>query len=247
MKKLLFGILICMVGMNMVSAANYEVKELIPSSVITSIHTSNFLYKDFYYDPETESIVFASIKNLTDNVRPIQFSIGLFDENKKNIGTIFFCEDSILADEIKAFDIKVSSYLGKEKEAEEIKYISLLGDNATCRKEGKDDYIGKKVEEIGYGKKSLLDTDSWLFVNIIVIVFIILIAGFLYRFLFTNRYDNMNGRDVRKDYEKYQEGKVKEKEELEEQEKQNPVIVQSRDVAPKKEMKEEDDIRNLYR
>ena len=82
-----------------VNAANYEVKELIPVNVETSVFTDHFSYSGFYYnDNEMEDkslknnfIIFKGIRNITKEDRPVTVTIGLFDKDEKNIGTINYC------------------------------------------------------------------------------------------------------------------------------------------------------------
>ena len=101
MKRIIMFItilVITLVSQN-VYAANYNIKELIPVNAHTTIGTNNFRYIDFYYnDNEMEAdglknnfIIFSKIKNVSDEKRAVTVSIGLFDKDKKNIGTINYC------------------------------------------------------------------------------------------------------------------------------------------------------------
>ena len=98
MKRIIMFItilVITLVSQN-VYATNYNIKELIPVNAHTTIGTNNFRYIDFYYnDNEMEAdglknnfIIFSKIKNVSDEKRAVTVSIGLFDKDKKNIGSL---------------------------------------------------------------------------------------------------------------------------------------------------------------
>ena len=90
MKKILLLVLLTLLLSPINSnAANYNLNELIPNNTETTIVTDNFSYKDFYYN--NGAITFKGIKNLTNEEKPLSFSIALFNAEKKNIGTIYYC------------------------------------------------------------------------------------------------------------------------------------------------------------
>ena len=185
-----------------VYAANYEIRELIPVDTKTTIVTKNFSYRDFSYS--NGSINFTSIKNLTDEKKKISISIGLFNENKKNIGTINYCDSTLDSKQEKSHKIEVTNkYLGKDYEIKDIKYISVLGDNIKCRTTGYDEFIGQTVQEIGMAKNKTLDSKTELLIKILSIVFGVLFILFIYKLLFTKSYQNFDGSDIRQGYKKY--------------------------------------------
>lgn len=206
MKKIIsILILLLFILSKNVYAANYELKELIPEKIETTIVTNNFSYRKFSYNGEGY-INFKSIKNLREEELPISISIGLFDKDKKNIGTINYCskENLLAAKEEKGFSIPITKeYLGDGFKIKEIKYIAVLDDNITCKTEGKDYYIGQTVERIGEAKNTTFDSHETLFFTVIGIVGGVLLLLFLYSFMFTNSYENMDGEDVRIGYKKY--------------------------------------------
>lgn len=228
-KLLLLGILLfSIIDTN---AANYVLKELIPLNIETTIVTDNFSYKNFYYNGKG-MVIFQSIKNISKKDLPISISIGLFDDNKKNIGTINYCqkEDILLSKEEKSYVIQITNdQLAKEKTIDNIHYISILKDNINCRTTGSEDYVGQKVEDIGKIKDREIKSDTKLFLRIIGILATILGIVLLYRFMFTNSFKNFNGDDLRKDYKKYNK---KLAEEREEKLKKNPP--KEKEVEPKK-------------
>jgi len=211
MKKISIIILILLMTIIPVKAANYTLKELIPINIKTTIVTDNFSYKNFSYNVNTEGdktknhiITFSGIKNLTDEAKPISISIALFDKNQKNIGTINYCTDNLNAKEEKVYEIPVSkSDLAKENTVNDIKYIAVLSDNINCRTDGTLDYIGQTVEEIGIKKNTTVDDDTKLLIKVLAGVFAVVLIIFLYEFVFTNYYTNFDGEEIRTDYKKY--------------------------------------------
>lgn len=216
MKKKLLLLLIGIVGLLVlpVKAANYEIRELIPVNIETTIVTNVFSYRSFYFsgertDQDYGNIVFKSIKNISDEERPISISIALFDENKKNIGTINYCskdDSSAVAKTIKSkeeigYSIEVTKdYLEDGKYVKDIKYISILSDNLNCRSTGSDEFYGQTVEEIGQPKNTGLSDSAKFTVKIMTVVVVILVILFLYKYLFTTAYQNVDGEDVRNGY-----------------------------------------------
>ncbi len=213
-KLLLIGILLLLTIPN-VEAANYELKELIPINIETTIVTNHFSYRDFYYNGKG-IILFKSIKNISNKDLPITISIGLFDENKKNIGMINYCtaEERLSSKEEKSYVITITNeQLSKEKAIDDIHYISILDENINCRITGADDYIGQKVEDIGKIRSNSITSDTRFFIKIIEVLFSVIGVIFLYRFMFTKSFVNMNGEEIRKDYDKYNKELSKEREE----------------------------------
>ncbi len=219
MKKSLLLITIIILGAFIsVNAANYKIKELIPINIETTIVTNHFSYKSFKYDDNREAgdtlhnnaIVFSGIKNLTDEEKPITISIGLFNENKKNIGTIHYCSSkdenpkNLASKEEIPFRIDIDKkYLKEGTTVKDIKYIAVISDNINCHTGGSDEFIGQTVEEIGMFKNTSIDDDSKLFIYIMLGVGGLLLLLFLWRFVFTTYYDNMDGNDVRQGYKQY--------------------------------------------
>lgn len=206
MKKIIsILILLLFILSKNVYAANYELKELIPTKIETTIVTNNFSYRKFSYNGEGY-INFKSIKNLRNEELAISISIGLFDKNKKNIGTINYCSDDnrLAGKEERGFSIAITKdYLGDGKNVKDIKYIAVLDDNITCKREGRDYYIGQTVDQIGEQKNTTFDSQETLFFTVIAIVGGVVLFLFLYSFMFTNAYENMDGDDVRIGYKKY--------------------------------------------
>ena len=231
MKKKLLLLILLIIGVTIpVKAANYTLKELIPVNIETTIVTNHFSYKSFKYDDNHEAgdtlhdnaIVFTGIKNLTDEEKPITISIGLFDENKKNIGTIHHCtnkEDEeqetlmLASKEEIAYKIPIEKkYLKEGTTVRDIKYIAVLSDNINCHTGGSDEYLGQTVEEIGMFKNTSIDDDSKMFIYIMLGVGALVLLLFLWRFVFTTYFDNMDGNDVRQGYKQYNKDLKRERE-----------------------------------
>lgn len=209
--KVLIIIITLVLTLN-VYAANYQINELIPINIETSIHTKNFSYKQFSYT--NNSIVFKGIKNLTEEEKPISISIALFDKNKRNIGTINYCGANLAGNSEISYVIDVTSkYLGEKSKLKDIKYIAVLGDNINCRISGYDEFIGQKIEEMKMGKNNTLDSQTELLIKIMSVIAIILGILFLYKFLFTKTYQNIDGNDVRQGYKRVNEDLKHEREE----------------------------------
>ena len=251
--KILVVLLLLVVTKN-VYAANYQIRELIPVKIKTTVVTKNFSYRRFQYNDG--KIEFEGIKNLTDKDIPITISIGLFNKDKKNIGTINYCDYTISNKEEVKYDIDVTKdYLGKDYSISDIKYISVLGDNINCRTDGSDEFIGQTVEEIGYAKNNTLDSKTELTLKILGTLGGLLLLLFLYKFLFTRNYENIDGSDVRQGYKRVNEDLKKEREE---ELRRNPpkpkevkkvktdeVLKQEEEAS--KEDKSSTDLHNLYK
>ena len=209
MKKIITLVIlfITLISIKNVDAANYELKELIPVGIKTTIVTKHFSYRQLYYDQTTNEINFGSIKNIFDTELPLSISIGLFDEDQRNVGIIHFCEKNnnhIAAGEEIPFSIAITSdYLGEKKTKDDIKYIAVLVDNYTCKTDKSQIYVGQKVEDIGNYYGGEMSDSSKLTIQIIIVLAVALLVIFLYQFLFTNKFKNMDGNEVREILKNY--------------------------------------------
>ena len=263
MKKIL-KIVILVISISFVysvKAANYSVKELIPVDKETTIISTHFSYKGIYFNSNKESdnkysLIIPSIRNNFEDEKPYGISVALFDREKKNIGTINYCEGMIAGKEEKpSLILKAESYLGKGYSGRDVQFIAVLGENETCRQEGASDYIGQSLEEIGIAKNTTVDDDAKLTVNVYLVVGGLLLFLFLMTFLFTNRYKNVDGDDVRNGYKKYNK-QLKEEREYNNRvnpppvveppkEKSDEVLAQEQNAA--NEDKSGTDLHNLYK
>ena len=251
--KVLILIITLLLTIN-VYAANYQMNELIPINIETSIHTKNFSYKQFSYTDN--SIVFKGIKNLTEEEKPISISIALFDKNRRNIGTINYCGANLAGKSEINYTIDVTDkYLGEKSKLKDIKYIAVIGDNINCRISGYDEFIGQRIEEMKVGKNNTLDSQSELLIKIMSIIAIALVLLFLYKFLFTRSFQNFDGSDVRQGYKRVNEDLKKEREEKEKnyvepikdnKNKKSEEIIKQEEQA-KNEDKANTELHNLYK
>lgn len=210
--KIVLLFLVVLMSFKNVEAANYEIKELIPNNIKTTVKGDNLTYKGISYNKDIINI--EKIINNSYEERKVTISIGLFNEKKINIGTINYCESEKLQrkDSKENITIEITDkYLGKENSKNEIKYISVIGENESCRKEGYHDFLGQKVEEIGTIKAMEKDEDATLLMNILSFIVIGLVFIFLYKVVFTTKYNNINNDDVRKAFKNNQKELEKEK------------------------------------
>lgn len=189
-----------------VHAANYELKELIPEGIKTTIVTKHFSYRQLYYDKTTNKVHFTSIKNIYDTSLPLSVSIALFDEDKKNVGIIHWCDknNNVGAGVEIPFEIEVTSdYLGEEKTKEDIKYIAIMEDNFTCKTDKSQIYIGQRIDEIGKTYGGQVPDSLKLTMQVVTVVGAILLIIFLYQFMFTNKFKNVDGNEIREVLKNY--------------------------------------------
>ena len=263
MKKILklFIVMISFLVTYQVSAANYTVKELIPIDKQTTVLSDHMSYQGLVFsvnhDPNNKySVMFTKIKNISEDERPYAVSIALFNEEKKNIGTINFCEGNLASKEERTdIVIKVAPFLNKEDTGRDVKYIAVLGENPTCRTEGALDYVGQTLEEIGIAKNTQIDDDATLTLNVYLVVGAVLLLVFILSFLFTNKYQNVDGDDIRRDYKKYNK-QLKDEREYNNRVNPPPVVEPPKNKTDEVKMQEEQaanedksgtDLHNLYK
>ena len=208
MKKIitLVVLFITILSIKTVHAANYELKELIPEGIKTTIVTKHFSYRQLYYDKTTNKVHFTSIKNIFDTSLPLSVSIALFDEDKKNVGIIHWCDknNNVGAGVEIPFEIEVTSdYLGEEKTKEDIKYIAIMEDNFTCKTDKSQIYIGQRIDEIGKTYGGQVPDSLKLTMQVVTVVGSILLIIFLYQFMFTNKFKNVDGNEIREVLKNY--------------------------------------------
>lgn len=250
--KIVLVLLICL-STKTVYADNYKIKELIPFGVHNTFHTDNLVYKNMYFN--NEGIYFESIKNITDRDLSITISVGLFDKNGINIGTINYCESNLASEEERGYFIKFEKeYFGNKNNLSKLKYIAILGDNVNCRIGGSSDFIGQRVDKLGVAHSNQFDNNTELFITIISILGGLLIILFLYKFLFTRSYRNVDGSEVRDAFKGINKELLKEREEKEKnrpapppKEPNKPIEILEQEEEAKKEDKSDTDLHKLYK
>ena len=210
MKKLILIVITILMTALPVNAANYDLYELIPINKTTTLGTDNLRYIGLSYNEKENKIVFEKIKNVSDSDKAITFSIALFSKDKKNIGTVNYCTSNmkknsegrvLKPNETTPYEVEVTKeYLGDDYNLKDIKFIAVISDNKNCLTNNKDIYLGQEVDEIGLPKNNTLSDDSELFIKIISIVGGVLLFIFVYNFMFSSKYKNMDGEDVRQEY-----------------------------------------------
>ena len=278
MKRLLktFIFLLTILIINNVYAANYELRELIPIDIETTIVTDHFSYQSFHYQSKDENditnkshyLFFDNIKNISDKDLPVSISVALFDRERKNIGTINYCTSEkienqehpqiLKSKEEMPFIIEITDeFLGKGKTLDDVKYISILSENINCRhKTGKDEYLGQTVEEIGIGKNTQIGSTAESLIQLLLFCGFLLLVLFLYKYLFTSAYQNMDGSDVRQEYA-YINKRLKNKREKDlrenppteppKKDNKSDKIRQEEAIEGSKEHKEKTDLHNMYK
>ena len=260
--KILFVLLVC-ISVKVVYAENYKIKELIPYNVKTSIHTDNFSYKGFYFD--NSGIHFDGIKNLSAEQLPITISVGLFNKDGKNIGTINYCNLQLKSKEEIGYVIEFEEYyLGDGEKKENIKYISILSDNIYCRTSGSKDYLGQSVDELGVSHKGEFNKETDVFFSILTVLAALLVVYIVYKLLFAKSFQNIDNKYIREAYEvpkkqkvaKPQKNKKDDKIEILEEDKKTPkkkhikeekteeveILEEEKKTSRKKNIKEEVEI-----
>lgn len=200
--RIVFTLLIAFVMTIQVSAMRYEFRDLMPSDKTVTLRGDIFLYKDMKL--KNNEIEFRTIKNLSKENHAVTISLAFFDNKKENIGIINYCSTSDALsskNEVLDYSIKIKSEnLAENKNIKDIKYISVLSENSNCRLGGSKEYIGKKIEDINMIGNGELSSSTKLLINILKILAIILFIVFMYKYLFTSAYQNIDGEDTRRYY-----------------------------------------------
>jgi len=256
MKKVLWMILLLSIVIP-VHAANYSMKELIPENTKTTIRGEHLLYKEISY--QAGIIRLLAIKNNSKDEYKPSISVGLFDKNKKNIGTVNYCLDEGLASKQGKDNVSIEikdNYLVQKKVLTDIKYIAVLGENLNCRTDGATEYIGQTVDQIGMAKNNTLTDSEMLVVNMVKWIGVVLVVWFLYKFLFTGAFRNVDGEDVRCEYtyinkelkkEREHEAKVNPPKPKEVKLNKSKEIMEQERIQNEKDLLDDSDLHNMYK
>lgn len=260
MKKLIqiFIILIIVISSKTVYADSYKMMELIPKDKKVTIRGDQLLYKDVEF--KEGKIVIGQIKNITDEKKSITISIGLFGEDKRNISIINYCstEDALETNQvIENYQIPIDEEkFDKDKTINDIKYYAIISENKSCRLGGAKEYVGEKINRINKLGDNSLPSSVTMLLNIVKYFVIGFIIIFLYKFLFTGSYRNMDGEDMRADYAYINKEKEKERERQRKLNPKNPktikqtksdkVLAQEKEEQ-EKENKDDSNLHNFYK
>lgn len=260
MKKLIqiFIILIIVISSKTVYADSYKMMELIPKDKKVTIRGDQLLYKDVEF--KEGKIVIGQIKNITDEKKSITISIGLFGKDKRNISIINYCstEDALETNQvIENYQIPIDEEkFDKDKTINDIKYYAIISENKSCRLGGAKEYVGEKINRINKLGDNSLPSSVTMLLNIVKYFVIGFIIIFLYKFLFTGSYRNMDGEDMRADYAYINKEKEKERERQRKLNPKNPktikqtksdkVLAQEKEEQ-EKENKDDSNLHNFYK
>ena len=260
MKKLIqiFIILIIVISSKTVYADSYKMMELIPKDKKVTIRGDQLLYKDVEF--KEGKIVIGQIKNITDEKKSITISIGLFGKDKRNITIINYCstEDALETNQvIENYQIPIDEEkFDKDKTINDIKYYAIISENKSCRLGGAKEYVGEKINRINKLGDNSLPSSVTMLLNIVKYFVIGFIIIFLYKFLFTGSYRNMDGEDMRADYAYINKEKEKERERQRKlnpkkpktikQTKSDKVLAQEKEEQ-EKENKDDSNLHNFYK
>ena len=204
-----------------VNAIDYNPYDSIPiTSVNANIKSKTFNYNGVTYNSgldETNSpyFTFSGIHNNTNKKIPVTVAIGLFDNQGKNIGTIFYCTKRDYDSKYSGLEVKANSsvsfkisakkkYFVSNRSANEIASYAILSDNKDCEAAGFTKYQGLTLAEIQDGIKpetevpekktfDLLNTISGnLMIGMLILVVIVsFIAYIFYCLIINNLYKKM--------------------------------------------------------
>ena len=263
MKKIIKVIQIVLVFIMVLSsktvyADNYKMMELIPKEKKVTIRGDQLLYKDIEY--QDGKIVVGQIKNISDEKKSITISIGLFGSDRRNITIINYCstEDALETNEvIENYQITIDEdKFDKEKTLKDVKYYAIISENKSCRLGGAKEYVGEKINRINRLGDNSLPSSVTMILKIVKYFIIAFVVLFLYKFLFTGSYRNMDGEDMRADYAYINKEKEKERERQRKlnpkkpktikQTKSDKVLAQEK-AEKEKENKDDSNLHNFYK
>ena len=203
MKRIIRTIIIVfIIGITLpVFAEEKDVKELIPVNTKVTVYTKNLGYKELYCNQD--QIIFNGIKNMTNKELPISVSIGLFDINGKNIGTINYCEGNLNAKQEMSYLIEIGKeYLGDNVTTDNIRYISIINDNIDCRRTGSRDYIGQSVDQMRIKHKESFKEEMSTTLKVLIGIGIALILSILYKVFTSRKKTNVDIDEIKKEENK---------------------------------------------
>ena len=242
-----------------VNAAEYKELELIPvnSGGNITVTTNYFKYINIKYN--NNKISFGTIRNISSEDKAVTVSIGFFDEKKINIGTVNYCsKDNNLAPKqgiVYAIDFD-KDILAPGKTTKDIKYMAIISDNINCNVGNSQEYVGDRIEEIGQPKNNTLSDSEKRLINLLLVIGGVGLFIFVYNYLFSNKYKNFDGEDVRQNYN-YINKKLARKREYDainnppqpkprKQEKSDKVIAEEK-LEKSKENTDSSDLHNFYK
>ena len=283
MKKLFVGIILFLsfLSLPVYAVDDYDLYQLIPINKHANVETDHFIYKDFYYNDNemqreslhSNHIIFKEIVNKTKDTLPVSISVGFFDKDKKNIGTLNYCgtkEDITFAAKeigpeatVPYSMVVMKTDLIDKKDLKDIVYIAVLGENRTCSTGKVSENSGRTAEEIKEGnptnKSSLnLDSQTKNFLYGVGGGILLLVLFFWFRSVSTS--GMTRDEVIREEYKlKHQQNlqnreqkqlPVEQPQQVEQQQPVEPKPTQEETLieeAPKEEHQENTDLMNLFK
>lgn len=256
MKRIIkLGILSVLLFTLSVQALNYKTRDLITKNIEATVTGDDFRYKSFSYQEKNQTVSFT-IKNEMTEELPVSISVGFFNAKEKNVGTIYYCDETktLPKGEETEITIKVNP---EDLEGKKIQYVSVLSENKGCYNTFSKEDVGKTIKQIFTTKEDIITNDVTLFVKVLGIVGAILLIWLVYRFAFTNSFENFDGNDIRRGYRNLERKRKKERQKEEKKKKEMELeLVPERTKEEKiyeqeQEAKIEDksgtDLHNLYK
>ena len=264
MRKILLGLLvfICVINVN---AKDYEVMELIPADETVSVSTDHFFYHDFSFNSkEISSIInqrvikFNSIKNLDNQDRNISFTVGFFNENKRNMGLYNYCstKDStnkglLKQNEETEYSVYINNQLLSDgNKVDDIKYIAIMSENPNCNSGTNFDYVGKKIEFIEFEDNAAYDyTYIKYCLYLLILILIVLVVKFIFditinknsritdKILGITPKDKRTNQEIKEEYFKRRE----------EENLKNKKVEEKKEIKDISQEKGKTDLHNMYK
>ncbi len=187
-----------------VKASDYSMYQLISIEDNATVTGEHFIY-NFYYNysdiqaerMSSNTIIFPSLKNISDEKRAISISIGIFNGEKKNIGTMNYCSTNEKVTFLETHlepgqETQYSINIAKQNiidgyNIKDVKYLAVLGENEDCTVTGISRYAGKTIEEIKNSSDDELYVSDYTkyFIYVVIGVIGLGILIFIIKFLLT--------------------------------------------------------------
>lgn len=258
--KKVFIIIFILFGVINVNAEDYKPLELIPINEEANLCTETFSYDNFLYDASyvqnnssnSHVIRFKNIQNLDTSKHNVSVSIGLFDDDKRNLGVFNVCNDTIL-DHNEGTNLEVvidNDLLQTDDKVDSIKYFSIMGDNLSCKKTMDFDYYGRKAEFIEYKDDYVKEN---VFVKYLIVIIITVIVTLVSKFIFDITI-NKDGKLTKKiigeeqvDKRTSEEIKNQYYEKLMKKKENNKKVVNKNTIKDISQEKDNTDLHNFYK
>lgn len=154
---------------NVKAVNSSNVGTFIKENITVDVRSEHFTYKGISFTRKADEkgygrINFDKITNTSDTLMHVSISIGLFNKDKINIGTINYCASKDLDSDYSGKTLKKGEstpfyvtispkrHLTEDYKVEDIAYIAVINDNKFCKVGGADTYAGLTLEDINENK-----------------------------------------------------------------------------------------------